>query len=163
VSRWKSVIRGMIKMGLTFAAAGGALFGTLAVVLALFFPGGEDELGFMVLAATTWGFGIGVSFAGVLAIAARGRSADTLSLPRVAAVGLGGGFLLAALLVAATLPEWTAADALVPFVVLPLLGCGAATGSLLLARRARPELPPGEASNGLGQGAPSGHRPPHSR
>lgn len=39
MSRWLRVIRGMIGMGLTFAAAAAVFFGVLAVVSGLFFPG----------------------------------------------------------------------------------------------------------------------------
>lgn len=136
VSRWLRVIRGVIGMGLTFAAAAAVFFGVLAVVSGLFFPGAEDDLPFMIIAGSVWAFAIGVAFSGVLAISARGRSIDKLSLPRVAALGAGGGVLLAGLLVAATWQEWSVGDALVPFVFLPLLGAGSATASLLLARRA---------------------------
>ena len=152
MSRWKRVIRGTVGMGLTFAAGAGVFFSVLAVVRALFFPGVEDEPGFMIIAASAWGFAIGVSFSGILAIAARSRSFDQLSLPRVATFGAGGGFVLAGLLVAATWQEWPNGNAIVPFTFLPLLGAGAAAASLLLARRAGSALTSGEESPGLGAG-----------
>ena len=58
----------------------------------MFFPGAEDELGFMIIADTVWGVGIGTSFSAMLAIAARGRSLDELSYARVASVEVLGGF-----------------------------------------------------------------------
>jgi len=158
--RWLRVIRGMVGMGLTFAAAAGVFFGVIAVVLGLFFPGVEDELPFMIIAGSVWAFAIGVAFSGVLAIAARRLSFDKLSLPRVAVLGAGGGLLLAGLLVAATWWEWSAGDAMVPFTFLPLLGAGSATASLLLARRAGPLLASGEESRSLGEGGVVG--PPSS-
>lgn len=106
MSRWKSVIRGTIGMGLTFAAVAGV-------------------------------------FSSVLA-----------------ALGAGGGLVLAGLLVAATWQEWPNGNAIVPFTFLPLLGAGAATASLLLARRAGPALTSGEESRSLGQGEVVG--PPSS-
>ena len=151
MSRWMSVIRGTIGMGLTFAAAGGVFFSVLAAVATLFFPGMEDEPGFMIIAGSVWGFAIGVSFSVVLAIAARGRSVDQLSLPRVAALGAGGGLVLAGLLVGATWQEWPNGGAIVPFTILPLLGAGAGTASLLLARRSGLALTSGEEPRSLGE------------
>jgi hypothetical protein len=141
-----SVARGVIGMGVTFAAVAGAFFSVLAVVVTVFFSGVEDEPGFMIIAGSVWGFAIGVAFAGVLAIAGRGRGFDELSIPRVAALGAGGGLLLAGLLVGVTWQEWSVGDATVPLVILPLLGAGSATASLLLARRAAPVLASGESS-----------------
>jgi hypothetical protein len=136
----------MLGMGLTFAAVAGVLFSVLAAIGGLFFPGAEDDPAFMIIAGSTWGFAIGAAFSGALAIAARGRGFDELSLSRVALLGAGGGLALAALLVGATLGEWSVADATVPFTFLPLLGAGSATASLLLARRAGPQLAAGEES-----------------
>ena len=153
MSRRKSIVRGTLGMGLTFAAVAGAFFSVLAVVGGLFFPGAEDDPGFMIVAGSVWAFAIGVSFSGILAIAARGRSLDQLSLPRIATLGAGGGLLLAGLLVAATWREWPDGNAIVPFTMLPLLGAGAATASLLLARRAGPTLTSGEEPPSLGEGS----------
>lgn len=83
MSRWKRVIRGVLGMGLTFGAIGAALFSLVALVSTVFFPGGEDELGFMIIAGSVWGAAIGTSFSAILAIAARGRSMDELSYSRV--------------------------------------------------------------------------------
>ena len=150
--RWLRVIRGMIGTGLTFAAAAGVFFAVLSVVMWPFFPGVEDELPFMIITGSVWAFAIGVAFSGILAIAARGLPFDKLSVPRVAALGAGGGLLLAGLLVAATWQEWSAWDALVPVTFLPLLGAGSATASLLLARRAGPTLESVDESRSLGEG-----------
>ena len=153
----------MIRMGLTFAAAAAVFFAVVAGVLGLFFPGVEnDDLPFMILAGSVWAFAIGVTFSGILAIAARRLPFDRLSLPRVAAVGAGAGLLLAGLLVAATWQEWSARDALVPMTFLPLLGAGSAAASLLLARRARPVLGSGEESPILGEGEGEAVGPPPS-
>ena len=160
MSRWKRVFRGIIGMGLTFAVAAGVFFSVVAGVVALFFPGVEDEPGFMIIAGTVWGFAIGVAFSGVLAIAGRRRSFNELSLLRVAALGAGGGLVLAGVLVGATWQEWSVGDALVPATFLPLLGAGAATASLLLARRAWRGLESGEESHKLSEGEVAG--PPSS-
>ena len=149
--RWLRVIRGMIGMGMTFAALAGVFFSVLAVVAGLFFPGAESDPGFMIIAGSVWAFAIGVAFSGVLAIAGRGRPFDEFSLPRVAALGAGGGLLLAGLLVGATWQEWSALDALVPATFLPLLGAGSAIASLLIARRAGPMLESGEEPQRLSE------------
>lgn len=141
MTRWSRIARGILGMGAAFGAIAAVCAGVLAAGLAVFAPGVEDELGFMVMAFTAWGFAIGAGFATVLAIAAKGRSFDQLSLPQVALWGAGGGLLLAGLLVGLTLPEWTLADALVPAIMLPLLGAASGTASLLVARRADPALP----------------------
>ncbi len=152
MSRWKKVIRGILGMGLTFGALGGALFSLLAVVSAVFFPGAEDELGFMIIAGTVWGALIGTSFSTILAIAARGRSLDQLSYSRVASVGVVGGLLLAAIIVGSTWGDWPNGGAIVPFSVLPLLGAGGGMASLLVARRAERALRSGEEPGSLLEG-----------
>ena len=161
--RWLMVTRGMVSMGLTFAAVAGVFFAVLAVVSGLFFPGVEDDLPFMIIAGSVWAFAIGVAFSGILAIAARGVRFDKLSLPRVAVLGAGGGLVLAGLLVAATWQEWSAWDALVPVTFLPLLGGGSATATLVLARRAGPALKSGDESRSLARdeatGGPVGVNP----
>lgn len=143
--RWVRVVRGMLGMGLTFAAVAAAFFSVLAVIAGL--TGAEDEPGFMIIAGSVWAFAIGVAFSGALAIAARKHRFDELSLPRVALLGAGGGLALAALLVGATWSEWSVADATVPFTFLPLLGAGSATASLWLARRVGSQLESDEESH----------------
>ncbi len=159
MSRWKRVVRGIIGMGVTFAAVAGAFFSVLAVVASLFFPGAESEPGFMIVAGSLWGFVIGVGFSAVLALTGRGHTFDELSLPRVAVLGAGAGLLLAGLLVGATWQEWPNGAAIVPFTFLPLLSAGAATATLLLARRAGPGLTAGEESRSLGEGEEAAQPP----
>ena len=138
MSRWKRVIRGVLGMGLTFGAIGAAFFSLVALASAVFFPGAEDELGFMIIAGAVWGVGIGTSFSAILAIAARGRSLDELSYSRGR---LGGrawrASLLAGLVVGGSWGDWPNGGAIVPFSILPLLGAGGGVASLLVARKAR--------------------------
>lgn len=143
-------------MGMTFGALAAVFFSILAVVSAVFFPGAEDDLLFMIVAGTVWATGLAVSFSGILVIAARGRSFDELSLARVAAVGVGSGLALATLLVGSTWGDWPNNNWIVPFGFLPMLGAGGGIGSLLLARTAgralttkngSPVLTPGDASD----------------
>jgi hypothetical protein len=77
---------------------------------------------------------------------ARGLPFDKLSLPRFAALGAGGGLLLFGLLATNAWQAWTVSTAIANGVILTLLGAGSAVGTLLLARRARPELKSGEES-----------------
>jgi hypothetical protein len=146
-------------MGATFGAISGAIGALLAAAVAIFAPGTEDELGFMIMAFTAWGTLIGAGFATVLAIAARGRSFDELSLARTGFIGAGGGLLLASVLMGLTFPHWAPADRIIPFVVLPLLGASSATLALLIARRAGPALPPGDEPLSLGNGDVAPGRP----
>ena len=152
MSRWKRVIRGVLGMGLTFGAIGAAFFSLVALVSAVFFPGAEDELGFMIIAGTVWGVGIGTSFSAILAIAARGRSLDELSYSRVASVGVLGGLLLAGLVVGGSWGDWPNGGAIVPFSILPLLGAGGGVASLLVARKAGRALRSGEETGSLLEG-----------
>ena len=138
--------------GATFGAIGAALFSLVALVSTVFFPGGEDELGFMIIAGSVWGVAIGTSFSAILAIAARGRSMDELSYSRVASVGVLGGLLLAALVVGGSWGDWPNGAAIVPFSVLPLLGAGGGVASLLVARKAGRTLRPGEEPGSLLEG-----------
>lgn len=152
MSRWKTIRKiacGVLGMGLTFGALGGALFSLVALVSTVFFPGGEDDLGFMIIAGAVWGGAIGASFSAILAIAAGGRSLDELSYRRVATVGVIGGLVLAGVIVGASWGDWPNWNAVVPFSILPLLGAGAGTASLLVARKAGRALRSGEETGSL--------------
>jgi hypothetical protein len=131
----------MLGMGLTFAAGVGAIASLVAgLVWAL--PGveGGPEMFRMVVASAIWSFPIGVAFSGVLAITARGRSFDKLSIPRFAALGSGAGLVFFGLLALNAWQAWDLNTAIVNAAIFVALGGGSATGTLLLARRAAPEL-----------------------
>jgi hypothetical protein len=121
-------IRGAIGMGFTWAAAWGAaglvprwLFGFNADVP---FP-----LVFGVL-----GFFAGVIFSGLLMLTEGRRGFDEMKLPRFAAWGAVGGFLLSAIFTRAASLAW--GDALLIAPTFAVAGAICATGSLALARRA---------------------------
>ena len=152
--RWLRVVRGMIGVGLTFAAGVGVV---ASVVLALptWLILGADagrEMLEMVVKASVWAFPIGMAFSGALALTARGLSFDKLSLPRFAAIGAGGGLLLFGLLAANAWQAWSAMDAIVNGVIFVLLGSGSATATLMIARKARPALMSGEEFRSLDEG-----------
>lgn len=143
--RWVKVVRGMIGTGLTFSAGVGAVTGTIATLVWLF----RDDLtlshlpGVLGLAArpAVIAFPVGVAFSGVLALVARRRQFRKLSVPLFASLGAGAGILLFLLLgFNGAFKAWSTTDAIVNFAILALLGGGAATATLLVARRAKPEL-----------------------
>ena len=151
--RWLRVIRGMIGTGLTFSAGVGVVASMIAG-LAWLLPGGEDgiEMIRLVFASSIWAFPIGVAFSGFLAITARGRSFDKLSLPRFAALGSGAGLLFFGLLATNAWDAWSVTTAIVNATIFVLLGGGSATAALMLARRAGPALEPGDEPPSLGEG-----------
>ena len=154
MSRWKQVVRGMLGMGLTFGGIAAAFFTALTAVAAVF-GGGLDptEPFFPIIAGTVWGFGIGVAFSGVLAIAGRHLSFEKLTVPRVAGIGAAGGLILAGALVGiVTLTGDGFAAIAEAFMILPILGAGAGTASLLIARKASPALLSDEGPRELGDG-----------
>lgn len=153
--RWLRVIRGMIGMGLTFSAGVGVVASMIAVPMWLFF-GADRELIRLVVASAIWAFPIGLAFSGVTAIAARGRTFDKLSIPQFAALGAGAGLLLFGVLAVNAWDAWSVRNAIGNAAIFVFLGGGSATATLMLARRARPELRDGdEARNRLPVGEQS--------
>lgn len=150
--RWLRVIRGMIGTGLTFAAGVGVLASMIAGLMWLF--DGENGLDMLVMVtkSTIWAFPVGVAFSGGLAITARGLPFDKLSVPRVAALGAGGGLLLFGLLALNAWQAWSVSDAIINGMFLTLLGGGSAAATLSLARRAGPALNDGDELRSLGEG-----------
>jgi len=110
----------MFGMGLTFSAGVGVVASMIAVPAWLFL-GGDREMIRMVVASSIWAFPVGVAFSGFLAITARNRSFDKLSLPRFAALGAGGGLLLFGVLAANAWHAWSIPSALVNLTIFLLL------------------------------------------
>jgi hypothetical protein len=150
--RWLRVIRGMIGTGLTFAVGVGVVGSLLGLVALLMGQASVDDLR-MVAKMSVVAFIVGVGFSGVLAIAARGRTFDRLSLRYVTALGAGGGFLYFLFIAAANGARvWSVWNAIGNLAILTLLGAGSAAGMLMLARKATGTLPPGEQPRSLGEG-----------
>lgn len=125
---WLRRIRGAIGMGLIWAMT---WFGAGLILLLVVGVGAADvpfPLFFGLL-----GFLAGVTFAGILGIAERRRTFDQMSLPRFAAWGGVGGFLLSVVLAVVL-----GGDAF-PILgsIFALSGAGCAAGTLALARRAK--------------------------
>jgi len=146
--RWLRVIRGMIGTGLTFAAGVGVVASMIAGLVWLL-PGDVSgrEMLVMPIKSSIWAFPIGVAFSGFLAITARGRSLDKLSIPRFAALGAGVGLLFFGVLAINAWHAWFVSTALANATIFVLLGGGSATGILMLARRAGPALTSGDESH----------------
>ncbi len=125
-------------MGLTWAAAwfGGGMIMLLGLLLLTGNTGADVPY---PLAFGAFGFVAGVTFSGVLSLSEGRRRFDQMSLPRFAAWGAAGGFLLATgFVVTVALVESPAflSNLLVLGPVFGAVGAGSAAGSLLLARRA---------------------------
>jgi hypothetical protein len=150
--RWLRVVRGMIGTGLTFAVGVGVVGSLLGLVALLVGQASLDDLR-MVGKMSVVAFIVGVGFSGALALAARGRSFDRLSLRFMTALGAAGGFLYFLFIAAANGARvWSAWNAIGNLTILTLLGAGAAASMLLLARKARGTLTSGEQARSLGAG-----------
>ncbi len=129
-------VRGVIGMGLTWAAVwggAGAILGVVAAVLGLDPAGVITEVAIIGAIA---GFMAGATFSTVLGMTEGRRRFDEMSLPRFAFWGALGGLLLSGFLTAtATLSSETHMIVLA-YGVFPLLAAGCAAGSLALARGA---------------------------
>lgn len=107
----------------------------------------------MVAKLSVVAFLVGVAFSGVLAITARGRAFDRLSLRFVTALGAGGGLLYFLFIAAVNGARvWSAWQAIANLTILTLLGGASAAVTLILARRAGRALKSGEESRSLGEG-----------
>jgi hypothetical protein len=143
----------MIVTGVTFAAGVGLL--TSLIGLPIWLLGG---ISFRSLFAATARISvvscvIGVAFSGLVAITARGRRFDKLSLPHFAALGTGVGLLYFLLMgVGGAFSAWSLSDAIVNFVLLTVTGGGSASAILLLARKGRPRLEAGDEPRRLDEG-----------
>ncbi len=141
--RWLRMVRGMVGMGLTFAAAIGLLGAVLGLVGLLAGEVTPQGLRWIVARLSVAGGILGVAFSGVLAFAARGRSFDRLSLPFVAGLGAGVGLLYFLLISINGIGVWSLRAAVVNLALLTVIGGGCAAAALLAARTAGRRLAPG--------------------
>jgi hypothetical protein len=154
-------IRGAIGMGLAWAAAWGGA-GAIVTLGFLLRTGSRPDAPFPLVFGA-FGFVAGVIFSGVLGLVEGRRPFEQLSLPRFAAWGAAGGFLLSAIFVLAV--SLSGDPAFLRYLVLvgPLFavaGAGSAAGSLALARRAQDrallEATEDVTATGLSDGEPRG-------
>jgi len=138
MKKWLRRIRGAIGMGLTWAAAWGGA-GMLVTLGFLLKTGSRPDAPFPLMFGV-FGFVAGVIFSGVLGLAEGRRRFDQMSVPRFAAWGAAGGFLLSAAFVLAVSlagdPEFLW-NLLVVGPLFAVAAAGSAAGSLALARRAQ--------------------------
>lgn len=146
---WPRIIRAVIGTGLTFAAGIGAVASIAGLIIVLVGQGSFRELFQMAAKLSVVAFLLGVAFSSLLAISARSRRLATLSIPRFAALGAGAGLLYFLLIAINAFRVWSLANAILNLVLLTLLGAGSATTILVIARRGRPALKPGEESRFL--------------
>jgi peptidoglycan/LPS O-acetylase OafA/YrhL len=138
MKKWLRRIRGAIGMGLTWAAAWGGA-GTLVMLGFLLVTGRRPDAPFPLMFGV-FGFVAGIIFSGVLGLVEGRRRFDQMSLPRFAAWGAAGGFLLSAAFVLAVSLAGNPAFLWNLVVVGPafaVAAAGSAAGSLALARRAQ--------------------------
>jgi len=128
MGKWMRRIRGAIGIGVTWAAAW-ALVGSVPRWLFGFNTDAPFPIIFGVL-----GFIAGVIFSGLLMLTEGRRGFDQMTLPRFAAWGAVGGFLLSAIFTRAASLGWADALAIAPTFAVASAIC--ASGSLALARRA---------------------------
>lgn len=149
MSDWLRRIRGALGMGLTWAAGWFGLWAVGGLVSFVLNGTGAIEGMLDALPLPLAGFVAGTTFSLVLSIAERRHRFDEVSIPRFAAWGALGGFLVFGL-------GGGAGDGLYGIVVngtiVAILSAGSAVGSLLLARRADDEelLEAGEAAATVG-------------
>ena len=150
--RWLKVIRGMIGTGLTFAAGVGVVGLIIGIPAVLLGQASWDDLR-MVAKLSVVAFIVGVAFSGVLAIAARSRQFDKLSLRFVTILGAGGGLLYFLFIAAMNGARvWSASQAITNLTLLTLMGAGSAAGMFIVARKAKATLTSGEHAPSLGEG-----------
>ena len=151
--RWVRVVRGMIGTGLTFGVGVGVVGGTLGLIGVVLGPVAWDDLR-MVARMSVVAFLVGVVFSGVLAITARNRSFEKLSLRFVTALGVGGGLLYFLFIgFMSGFSAWTPPVAVGNLALLTVLGGVSAAAMLLLARRASAALSSGDEPRSLGEGS----------
>ena len=138
MKKWLRRLRGAIGMGLIWAAAWSGA-GMIVMLGFLLFTGSRPDAPFPFMFGAA-GFVAGLVFSGVLGLIEGRRRFDQMSLPRFAAWGAVGGFLLAATFVLAVSLSgdlgflW---NLVVVGPVFAVAAAGSAAGSLALARRAQ--------------------------
>ena len=149
MKKWLRRLRGALGMGLIWAAG----WGVAAVLIGMIVDpdGSMDEM--WVAIGAYPGFLGGVVFSAVLAIAARRRGLDELSLSRVAAWGAAAGLLVGVLPFTigeptTERPLWLLAGVVIGSIT--LLSAVSAAGSLALARMAESRALPGAGADVAG-------------
>ena len=148
--RWLKLLQATIVTGLTFAVGVGVLTAIIGTPLWLFGAVTLRSFLFTVARFSVMSCLIGMAFSGLLALTARGRSIDKLSLPHFAALGAGVGFLFFLFMgMSGAFHVWSLSSAIANLLLVTVTGGGSAVAMLLLARRGRPSLNSGEGVRNL--------------
>jgi hypothetical protein len=137
-SRGERVFRGMVGMGTTFGLVGLAAIGVLSL-FSLSKGFDRDDMDFMLVApfgAFGIMFGLGMFYAGVLAIVARDRPFREVSILRTAVAGAVGGLVPTAFLLT-TEAGRRGPELLSSLALFPPMSAAIAVATLLIARRAK--------------------------
>ena len=145
---WLRRIRGTIGLGFAWGAAWSA-----AGTLPRWVFGFEADVPFPLVFGVL-GFAAGVTFSAILMLTEGRRRFDQMSIPHFATWGAAGGLLLSALFARAASLAWRDVMAIAP--AFALAGAVCASGSLVLARRARGPALPGSRAGLVDPGVTSG-------
>ena len=154
--RWLRILRGMLGTGLAFAVAGPIIIGMIG--LGFWIVGEAPLLGVVAVAARSavLGFGMGFVFSGAVALLARGRTFERLSLPAFTALGGSVGLAVwTAMGLNGAFSAWSLDTAVANLVLLTALGAGSAATTLLVARRAKGAPNAADDQLALGEGPAS--------
>ncbi|MEO7996474.1 MAG: hypothetical protein ABI852_03460 [Gemmatimonadaceae bacterium] len=132
---WKKIARGMFGTGLVFGAGTTAVTLLVGVAAMIFGNATLNDLRFAGRIGVA-GFILGVGFSGILAIASRSRRFTQLSIPKFAGLGAAAGLVYFLLISTNGYGVWSLKTAVLNFLLLTLMGSGAATATLLVARKA---------------------------
>lgn len=160
--RWMKVVRGMIGTGLTFGVGVGGLAAITAALVWLGHGVTGREVFEIAGKCSVVAFLLGVGFSGVLAITARGREFNKLSVRLIGGLGAGAGVLYWGFLALNGGRSWSGRDALGNLVILVGMGAVAASATLLIARKASSSLGSGDEVHQLGAGEPDVAQPRRS-
>ncbi len=141
----------MAGTGLTFAVGVGAVGTVVGLIATVVGKLTAIDLVQSVVRLSVVAFIIGVLFSAALAIIARAKTFEKLSLPKVTAIGIGGGLLYFGFLAVNGGRRWSTPDAIANLTILVLMGGVSAAGTLLLARRAGRALGAGDAHHRLNE------------
>ena len=143
-SRALSLTKAAVGTGVAFAIGGGAVILAVGTIFSLL--GGPAMRAVLATSArgSVLGGILGLTFSGLLALFSRGRSFESLSLPRFTALGAGVGWAAWLLMgVNGAFHAWSVDTAIMNLGLLTLMGGGSAAAILTIARRGRQqEAPP---------------------
>jgi hypothetical protein len=148
--RWVRVIRGMIGIGFTFAVGVGGVVGLVGAIAVLGSRATPVEVLQTAGKFALVSFLLGMVFSGVLALVARRRRFNHLSIPLVASLGGAAGLVYFLFLAMNGGRNWTPRLAVLNFALLLTMGTVAAVATLLMARRANSALAPVDEVQSLG-------------